>query len=99
VPGISVPEEVRVRMREAGERGREVGVELAYEVITQARERGLIQGCYLMPSFGRYDLVGELAAELLRTAVDYAVPGRASENSKPCPCPPPSPERAWPATN
>jgi len=26
----------------------------------------LIQGCYLMPSFGRYDLVGELAQELLR---------------------------------
>src|SRR5262249_47957357 len=65
VPGISVPEEVRSRMREAGERGREVGIALAYDVISQARERGLIQGCYLMPSFGRYDLVGELAAELL----------------------------------
>ena len=39
---------------------------LAHEVITTARSRGLIQGCYLMPSFGRYDLVGELAQELLR---------------------------------
>jgi homocysteine S-methyltransferase len=78
VPGISVPEEVRTRMREAGERGREVGIALAYDVITQARDRGLIQGCYLMPSFGRYDLVGELAAELLRTSADYAVPGRTS---------------------
>ena len=53
-------------MREAGEHGREVGIALAHEVITTARDRGLIQGCYLMPSYGRYDLVGELAQELLR---------------------------------
>ncbi|HEV8193405.1 MAG TPA: bifunctional homocysteine S-methyltransferase/methylenetetrahydrofolate reductase [Ktedonobacterales bacterium] len=66
VPGISIPEEVRARMREAGDRGREVGIQLAHEVITEAQVRGLIQGCYLMPSFGRYDLVGELARELLR---------------------------------
>jgi len=53
VPGISIPDEVRARMREAGDRGREVGIQLAHEVITQAQTRGLIQGCYLMPSFGR----------------------------------------------
>ena len=68
VPGISIPDAVRARMRAAGDRGRDVGIELAHEVITQARARGLIQGCYLMPSYGRYDLVGELAQELLRTA-------------------------------
>ncbi len=65
VPGISIPDEVRARMRAAGDRGREVGIELAHEVITTARKRGLIQGCYLMPSYGRYDLVGDLAQELL----------------------------------
>jgi methionine synthase I (cobalamin-dependent)/5,10-methylenetetrahydrofolate reductase len=68
VPGITIPDEVRARMREAGERGRDVGIELAREVITAARDRGLIQGCYLMPSYGRYDLIGELARELLRTS-------------------------------
>jgi methionine synthase I (cobalamin-dependent)/5,10-methylenetetrahydrofolate reductase len=68
VPGITIPAEVRARMREAGERGRDVGIELAREVITTARDRGLIQGCYLMPSYGRYDLIGELASELLRTS-------------------------------
>jgi methionine synthase / methylenetetrahydrofolate reductase(NADPH) len=68
VPGISIPEEVRARLREAGDRGRDVGIELAYRVVAQARERGLIQGCYLMPSFGRYDLVGDLARELLQAA-------------------------------
>lgn len=65
VPGISIPDEVRAHMREAGDRGREVGIELAHEVISTARARGLIQGCYLMPSYGRYDLVGDLAQELL----------------------------------
>src|SRR5215469_10345731 len=70
VPGISIPDEVRARMREAGDRGREIGVELAHQVITAARDRKLIQGCYLMPSYGRYDLVGELAQELLRSAAD-----------------------------
>jgi 5,10-methylenetetrahydrofolate reductase len=66
VPGISVPEEVRARLRAAGDRGREVGIELARDVIVQARARGLIQGCYLAPSYGRFDLVGDLAGELLR---------------------------------
>ncbi len=66
VPGFDIPEEVRARLREAGDHAREVGIELAYEVISTARSRGLIQGCYLMPSFGRYDLVGELAQQLLR---------------------------------
>jgi homocysteine S-methyltransferase len=66
VPGFDIPEEVRARLREAGDHARDVGITLAHEVITAARSRGLIQGCYLMPSFGRYDLVGELAQELLR---------------------------------
>jgi 5,10-methylenetetrahydrofolate reductase len=65
VPGMSIPEEVRARMREAGEHGREVGIALARDIIMQARARGLIQGCYLMPSYGRYDLVADLARELL----------------------------------
>lgn len=68
VPGITVPDEVRARMREAGDRGREIGIQLAHDVISAARDRGLIQGCYLMPSYGRYDLVGELARELIRTS-------------------------------
>lgn len=65
VPGVSIPEEVRARMREAGEHGRDVGIALARDIVTQARARGLIQGCYLMPSYGRYDLIADLARELL----------------------------------
>jgi homocysteine S-methyltransferase len=68
VPGITIPDAVRARLREAGDHGREVGIQLAHDVVTAARDRGLIQGCYLMPSYGRYDLIGELARELLRTS-------------------------------
>jgi len=72
VPGISIPDEVRARMRAAGDKGREVGIELARDVIAAARARGLIQGVYLMPSYGRYDLVGELAQELMRMPRPHA---------------------------
>jgi methionine synthase I (cobalamin-dependent)/5,10-methylenetetrahydrofolate reductase len=65
VRGITIPLEVRERMRAAGKRGRDVGVEIAFELITAARREGLIQGCYLLPSYGRYDLVADLASALL----------------------------------
>jgi homocysteine S-methyltransferase len=76
VPGITIPDAVRARLREAGDHGREVGIELAHDVITGARDRGLIQGCYLMPSYGRYDLIGELARELLRASSPLEVEAR-----------------------
>ncbi len=66
VPGITIPDQVRSRLREAGDHGREVGLQLARDVVAAARARNLIAGCYLVPSYGRYDLVGELAQELLR---------------------------------
>ena len=60
VPGITIPERVRSAMRGAGERGTEVGLELALDLVEQLRPE--VQGTYVMPSFGRY----ELAAELVR---------------------------------
>ncbi len=65
VRGVTIPQSVRERMRSAGERGRDVGLEMAYDLLATAKHEGLIQGCYLMPSYGRYDVVAELAAALL----------------------------------
>ncbi|MBA3825241.1 MAG: methylenetetrahydrofolate reductase, partial [Ktedonobacterales bacterium] len=65
VRGITIPQAVRERMRAAGNRGREVGLEMAYELLTTARDEGLIQGCYLMAPYNRYDMVADLAASLL----------------------------------
>ena len=62
VPGINIPDEFRQRMRDAGEKGAKVGVVMARELIKQLRSN--VQGIYLIPAFGRYDL----AAEVLEVA-------------------------------
>lgn len=62
VPGITIPDDVRACMRAAGERGTEEGLKLARELLQAAR--GMVQGVYLMPSYGRYDIVGELTRML-----------------------------------
>jgi homocysteine S-methyltransferase len=58
VPGISVPEVVRTRMREAGERGLRAGIAMGQELIAQVRRH--YAGAYLMPSFGRFEVVAEV---------------------------------------
>jgi methionine synthase / methylenetetrahydrofolate reductase(NADPH) len=60
VPGITIPEAAREAMRAAGERGSEVGLEMADDLLTAME--GEVAGTYIMPSFGRY----EQAAELVR---------------------------------
>jgi methionine synthase / methylenetetrahydrofolate reductase(NADPH) len=60
VPGITIPPEARAAMAAAGERGAEVGLNMARALLHEMAP--LVQGTYIMPSFGRY----ELAAELVR---------------------------------
>ena len=64
VPGITIPDSIRARMRDAGDKGVRVGVEMAQALVRDIRER--YAGAYLMPSFGRYEVVAEVvsAAEL-----------------------------------
>ena len=63
VPGITIPVDVRMRMRTADEHGHEEGLKLAEELLAAAR--GMVQGVYLMPSYGRYDIVSELTKMLI----------------------------------
>ena len=58
VPGISVPEALRERLREAGANAQAEGVRHARALYAEARER--FAGVYLMPSFGRYENVLEV---------------------------------------
>jgi methionine synthase / methylenetetrahydrofolate reductase(NADPH) len=60
VPGITIPAEVRAAMAAAGERGAEVGLEMAAALLEEMAP--LVQGTYIMPSFGRY----EMSATLVR---------------------------------
>lgn len=55
VPGIEIPAGVRERLRKAGKDAAECGVEMSRELLSEARQ--LVQGVYLMPSFGRYETV------------------------------------------
>lgn len=61
VPGMFLPETVRERMRKAGdEGGPKEGQAIARDLIAVCREKAA--GVYLVPSFGRYDIVAELVA-------------------------------------
>jgi homocysteine S-methyltransferase len=58
VPGITVPEALRTRLERAGDRAAELGVELAVEFLEAARAH--VQGAYVIPSGGRYDLAARV---------------------------------------
>ncbi len=61
-PGISIPDEVRERMRAAGENGAAEGLQIAWELMEHALPR--FAGIYVMPPFNRH----AAALELLRRA-------------------------------
>jgi homocysteine S-methyltransferase len=58
VPGITVPDAVRAGMKDAGDRGLRAGIETAQALVRQIR--GHYAGVYLMPSFGRFEVVAEV---------------------------------------
>ena len=62
VPGITIPDEQRAAMRSAGERGGEVGLEMAMNLLSASESH--VSGTYIMPSFGRYELAAELVRRL-----------------------------------
>jgi homocysteine S-methyltransferase len=62
VPGITIPHEARAAMRAAGERGSEVGIEMADRLL--ASMEGEVAGTYIMPSFGRYEQCAELVRRI-----------------------------------
>jgi homocysteine S-methyltransferase len=58
VPGITVPDAVRARMKEAGEHGLRAGIKMAQGLLRGVRAHHA--GAYLMPSFGRFEVVAEV---------------------------------------
>ena len=57
VPGITIPEALRERMRQA-EKPQAEGVAIAREIAAALRPH--VAGFYFMPAFGRYDLVADV---------------------------------------
>ena len=66
VPGMRIPDEIRERMRKTpgGEAARREGVKIAREMLFAVRDH--VQGAYLMPPLGRYELALEVLDGLKR---------------------------------
>jgi len=62
--GVVIPDEHLRRMREAGERGIDVGFELAHRFLLEVHPR--CEGVLLVPSFHRYEMVAQLVRETVR---------------------------------
>ncbi len=60
VPGITIPEAALQRMEAAGADGRKEGVKMAQELLLELMTLPKVQGVYLMPSFGRYEVACEV---------------------------------------
>ena len=70
VPGIVIPDQARAAMHAAGERGSEVGIEMADGLLEAVEAE--VAGTYIMPSFGRY----EQCAGLVRRVRERHAVGR-----------------------
>jgi homocysteine S-methyltransferase len=68
VPGIEIPETIRTRIDRAGDSAPAVGIAIATEILQELRERQLVQGAYLMPPFGRYEMAAEIIEAVLQPA-------------------------------
>ena len=62
VPGTTIPDGVRARLRDAGDHALRVGIETAQAILAEVRQR--YAGAYLMPSFGRFEVVAEVLEAL-----------------------------------
>ena len=61
VPGMIIPDSTRDRLRDAGKGAQREGVAIARELLSEVRD--LISGVYLVPSFGRFDIAGDVLAD------------------------------------
>lgn len=62
VPGIRIPDTVREEMRRAGDKASRLGVELAVNLLSEAKP--FVQGVYMMPPFKKYSIVADILSAL-----------------------------------
>lgn len=65
VPGIIIPDTIFERIADAGDNASYEGVKIAQELIDQMAH--MIQGTYIIPSFGKYELAAEVVAHIKKT--------------------------------
>ena len=69
VPGMSIPEPIRARMKAAGPAAREEGIRIAQEIVDAFISR--VRGVYVMPPFDRH----EVALAVLERVLNGQAPG------------------------
>jgi homocysteine S-methyltransferase len=62
--GVVIPSDVLEDMRNAGDRGMQVGFEQARTFLNDVYDR--VQGVLFVPSFHRYEMVAELVRDAVR---------------------------------
>lgn len=67
IPDMFVPQGIRDRMKSAGTEGAKVGVEIAQKFLLDTKE--MVQGCYLMPPFNKFDMAIEVMKVLDRESI------------------------------
>ncbi|MBE2195467.1 MAG: bifunctional homocysteine S-methyltransferase/methylenetetrahydrofolate reductase [Anaerolinea sp.] len=66
VPGVDIPEAIRERVNAAGEVAPTVGVEIAAQILRDLN--GMVQGAYLIPPFGKYEMAASIIEHTLQKA-------------------------------
>ena len=69
VPGIVIPDQVIERLKSVGNMARNEGIQIAVETVSQMRRH--VNGVYILPAFGRYDVVA-LIIRNIRSNADLA---------------------------
>jgi homocysteine S-methyltransferase len=58
IPGMAIPRDIREKLRQAGEKAGDVGIELATSFLNEAKAH--VAGVYLMPPFQKYSMVPKI---------------------------------------
>jgi methionine synthase / methylenetetrahydrofolate reductase(NADPH) len=85
VPGITLTADALARMERAGADGRREGVKMAQEMLLELMALPKVQGVYLMPSFGRYEVACEVLEVVKRAEAEQPpyVPGTVAPSVLP----------------
>ena len=67
VPGITIPDAIFARMEAAGDDAPREGVQIAIELMRAMRP--YVQGAYIIPSYGRYQLAAEVVDAIVNAPV------------------------------
>ncbi len=58
IPGMTIPELIRKKMHSAGDKGADVGIDIAVSFLNEAKSH--VAGAYLLPAFKKYDIVPKI---------------------------------------